>query len=795
MIRNYIKIALRNLVKNRVYSVINILGLSVGIAACMLIFLYAKDDLSFDHFHKNKENMYRLTVDMTKPSGEQSHFGSTGMMPGPAFARYIPEVESFVRLQSDNVTVKNAQGAFAQEALWADANLFTFFTFPLLYGNAATALSDLHAVVISEDLAKKYFGRSDVMGQPLQVTTGFTQQTFVVSGVVKDPPQNSSLRPQLVLPMKNKELRNKDTQWVNFYLNTFVQLRPGTDLQKFEQRMNEVYNREAADNIREMEKLYQFRDKIRYHAQPLLAMHLSKELPADNGLTSPGNANASLILSGIAIFLLIIASINFINLTVARSIKRAREIGVRKVVGSSQRQLVAQFLGESFVLSFFSFALACCLTWLALPFFNRLAGKALSFSYLLDAQLMAGYFLLFLVTGLLAGFYPALVLSRFRPVETLYGRVRLGGKNYLSRGLLVFQFALSAFLVIATITLYRQLNYLVNFDLGYDRHNVLSVELNMQKSDELKVFRQELLKHPAIEKVSGDQGGNWQTIANINGGKEMEFNMKLIDADYFPLFTIPVVKGRNFSANLVADSAEAVMVNETFVKNAGWADPLGQVVDFFYMNKKFRVIGVVRDYHYLDLNQKIGAQLFTMNPRYRYGKQYLKLREGSITEGLAHLERTAKSMYPGQPFAYTFEDDAIAGNYEKEARWKQIVGFSAVLTIFISCIGLFGLSVLNVEKRAREISIRKVLGASVRSIAGKLSADYLKLVAIATALALPAGWWCMSLWLQDYPYHTPLSWLIFGGTVVLIVLLALATVGIQAIRAALANPVKHLRAE
>lgn len=795
MFRNYVKVALRNLLKNRVYSLINILGLSVGVTCCMLIFLYAKDEVSFDHFHKNKENIFRITAEAVKPSGEKNLYGSTGMMPGPAFTKGIPEIQEFVRVQSAYATVKTSEEVFEQEALWADENLFSVFQFPMLHGNPKTALKDLHSVVISEETAEKYFGKTDVLGETLHVTTGFKTQAFSVSGVVKNTPQNSSLRLKMVLPMKYHQSYEDDTFWINFFLNTFVVLKPGADLQAVERKIEKIYLAEAAGDIQEMAKQYDFKETIHYHLQPLLQMHLSKELPSDNGLVGSGNPVYSWILSGIAAFILIIASINFINLTVARSIKRAREIGVRKVVGGSRVQLIAQFLGESFVLSFFSFALACVLTWLVLPMFNTLAGKELSFSYLLDSKLVLAYIGLFLMTGLLAGFYPALVLSRFKPVDTLYGKFRFSGKDYLSRGLLIFQFTLSTFLIIATITVYSQLDYLFNFDLGYDKDNVVSLEINMKKGDELQILRRELLKSTAIMSVTADQGGRSYTIAHINGDKEKSFNIKYVDENYFSLFRIPLISGRNFSSDFPSDTSESVIVNEAFVKSAGWNKPLGEVVDFFYHNQKFKVIGVIRDYHFVDLKEKVGPQLFTMATGHSFGQVYVRLQPGQTTSALAHLERTVKQLYPGQPYKYIFEEETVRNNYGDEARWKKIVGFAAVLTIFISCIGLFGLSVLSSERKSKEIGIRKVLGASVASISGKLSVEFMKLVLIAACISLPAGWWAMNEWLKDYPYRIELQLPLFTGAVVLVMLVAGLTVGFQSVKAAMANPVKNLRTE
>ncbi|HVE61217.1 MAG TPA: ABC transporter permease [Chitinophagaceae bacterium] len=795
MLKNYFITALRNLWRTKAFSLINILGLSVGLACCMLIFLYNKDEVSYDRFHERKDDIYHITATIKRTDESVQKIGSTGMMPGPQFTKAIPEIEQYVRMQSRNFNIKSGTQVFDQEALYVDENFFSVFSFPLIAGNAKTALANMHSVVLSEEVAEKYFGKKNAVGQILELNTGEKFEPFVVSALAKKSPQNSSVKIKMLVPMKFAQSQHDDKEWVNFFLNTFLVLKPGADAKKVEAKFASVFNTEAAKQLKEMAEKFGFKDKVQFNLQPLLEMHLSTEFPPDNGLTDASNPMYSYILSGIALFILLIACINFINLTVARSLKRAKEIGIRKVVGGQRKQLILQFLGESFILSFIAFMLAIFLVQLVLPFFNTLANKALSFSYIMDAKLVAGYIGLFIITGLLAGFYPALVLSGFSPVQTLYGKFRLQGKNYLSKSLVVIQFTLATFLIIATMTIYSQFSYLMHFDLGYNDDNVAIVNIGNVDRGKLDFFRSELHKNPSIESITADQGGRWGTIAHINNAKEIFFDFKHVDENYFPLFKIPVVKGRNFSKDFKTDSANAALINESFAKTAGWKDPLGKQVDFFYMNKKYTVVGVIKDYHYAALTEKIQPQLFTMNPRYEYRDVFVKIKPGNTSQALQYIEKTYKSFFPFQPYQFVFKDAQNAEQYEREAKWKQIITFSAILTIFISCIGLFGLATLSAEKRIKEIGIRKVLGASVAGIAGKLSADFLKLILIATVIASPIAWWVMNNWLQNYPYRISISWWMFGFTAIGVLLIAIVTVSFQSIKAATANPVKNLRTE
>ena len=654
MLRNYLTVALRNLWRNKTFSFINITGLSVGLACCMLIFLYTKDEISFDRFHKNKDNIFRITYTSTAADGQVRKDGNTGMVQGPNFKQYIPEVQDFLRIQSDGYAVKLGNQIFDQDAHSVDDNFFTFFSFPLLKGDPKTVLKDIHSIVLTEEVAKKYFGKTDAMGKVLELKTGDNFEPFTVTGIAKKAPQNSSIKFSMLLPMKYREGKNKDDQWMNSFLNTFILAKPGTSVALLEAKFDKVYHELAAGQIKEVAEKYGFKDKVKYSVQPMLTMHLSTDYPAQNGLSDDSNPVYSYILSGIAALILLIACINFVNLTVARSLKRAKEIGIRKVIGSHRSQLILQFLGESMILSFLAFVLAIILANILLPFFNEVSNKTLSFTYLLDKKLILGYIGLFLLTGLLAGFYPAMVLSKFNPVQTLYGKTRLQGKNYLSKTLIIFQFSLATFLIIATFIIHSQFKYLTNFDLGYNDKSVARVGTGGMKMEKYHYFKNELLRSPHIQTVTTDQGGRWGTIAHINGDKEAHFDIRIIDENYLPLFEIPIVKGRNFQANNLSDTTEGALVNESFVTYAGWKNPIGETIDFFYNNKKYHVVGVYRDYHFSSLTEKVGPQIFLCNPRYQYNDVFVKIKPGHSADALHYIADKFKENFPDATISIQF---------------------------------------------------------------------------------------------------------------------------------------------
>jgi ABC-type antimicrobial peptide transport system permease subunit len=799
MLRNYFTIAYRHLVRNRVYSFINVMGLSIGLAAAMLIILYSKDEVSYDRFHARGPQIYRVVNQWLNPDGSvKQSDGTTGHFQGPKFKQYIPEIQAFVRMRNDSRNVRMDGEITNYQILEVDSNFFSVFTFPLKSGYATKALLQPKSIVISEKMAEKFFHNTDVVGNTLEVMGDNRFEPYVITAVAKNCPQNSSIKFDFLLPMVvNKEEYANSDNWFSFFQNTFVVLDPQATPRLVEAKMKRVFETDAKEAIRNMREKYEMKESARYLLQPLTDMHLSTEFTASNGLVDASNPMFSYILGGIAIFILLIACINFVNLTVARSLKRAKEIGVRKVVGGDRSQLVMQFMGESFLLCFIAFVMGIALVQLVLPTFNQLANKALALSYLLDTKLILSYTTIFLCTGLLAGFYPALVLSSYKPIQTLYGRFKLSGSNYLQKSLVVLQFGLASFLIIATLTIYSQFDYLTSKPLGYDDKNLVQVDKWQMTKEEAQLFRNELLREPSIVDVAPKNGGQWGTIAKVNNMQQIQFAYETIDHTFIPLLKIPVIQGRNFSRDLPTDSTQSIIVNESFVKEAGWKNPIGQRVDFAYHDGKevYQVIGVVKDHHFYSLTQKIGAQLFTMKPTNEYGAVYIKIKPGTETASLKHIEATFKKLFPIQSYSYRFVEAENRKNYESEAKWKQILLFGALLTIFISCIGLFGLATLSAERRTKEIGIRKVLGASVSQIVTLLSTDFLKLVTIAFLIAVPIAWYAASQWLQNYPYRIGISWWIFALAGSLAVIVALATVSFQAIKAALANPVHSLRSE
>lgn len=799
MFKNYLKIAIRNLVQNKIYSFINIAGLAIGLTCAMLILLYVKDEVSFDRFHKNSAGIYRI-VSSIVINGTDHRSPSTGLLQGPRFSQNVSGIKSFVRVQDGRVDLKKGADVESRELLFVDRNFLSVFTFPLIDGDAQSCLKDPHSVVLTKEEAKKQFGTENAVGKMLMLKENDKFVPYQVTAVTENCPQNSSIQFKILLPFRETEAElNNNENWFSYYLNTFVELEDNANPDAVAQQMQRFYVKDASATRKAMDTRFGIYDNSHletYFLQPFLNIHLSKELSAQNGLQKAGNPIYAYILSGIALFVLLIASINFVNLTVARSVRRAKEIGIRKTIGSDRKQLIIQFLGESFVLSAIAFVLAIGLAQLILPLFNELANKKLAISYLLDFKLVAGYCALFLLTGLLAGFYPAMILSGYKPIDILYSRFTLKGNGGLQKSLVVLQFTLATFLIIATFTIYSQFNYLTKADLGYDDRNIVVVSKDNMSHQEAAAFKHELLNNPDIAYVAPKNGGSWGTAARVDNDSSVSFAWETIDESYLQTLKIPLVKGRNFSVDHPGDSTHAVLVNETFVKTAGWKNPIGKAVVFnFQNNKTYEVIGVVKDHHFTTLNERIRPQLFTMANSNTYGTFYIKIRPKTATRSLKYIETKFRGFFPFSPYTYVFKNEVNQRNYESEARWKQIILFGAILTIFISCIGLFGLSVLSAEKRTKEIGIRKVLGASVRHIATVLSLEFVKLVIVALVIAIPLAWLAGAKWLENYPYRITMGWTLFGWAGMLVLLIAVCTVSFQAVKAALANPVKSLRSE
>lgn len=798
LLSNTLKTGWRSLKRSPVYSAINLVGLSIGLACSMLILLYIKDEVSYDRFQPNLKRLYRITTSSKRPdSGEFHSDPNTGFFQGPRFAANTPGIADYCRIQETAEDVKHGLEITSQQIFRVDPGFFRLFYFPLVSGNPKTCLLQPNMVVLSEDAALKYFGTRDALGKVLTIREEGEFKAFQVSGVAKRCPQNSSIKFDVLLPFRMSKADDENaTNWFNFFLNTFVLLEPSASPEQVASGMQRFFEKDSKKAVEELTQQFgPMSFQMKYGLQAMEAIHLDPELPAQNGLQDASNPMYSYILTAIAVFILLIACINFVNLTVARSVRRAREIGIRKAVGSDRTQLIFQFLGESYLLCAFAFLLALVFAQIALPLFNELANKALSLSYLFDAQLVLAYLVLFLLTGLLAGVYPALVLSSYDPVQTLYSRFQLVGKNYLQKGLVVLQFGLASFLIVGTFTLYSQFRFLTSADLGYKPQHLVKVTKYGLSSGEVLQLRQEL-KGEQILEVIPKNNGTWGTTAKVNGDSSVNFQYETVDQTYLPGFGLRLVQGRNFSAEIPGDSIRSVLVNEAFVRKAGWKNPLGQLVNFWYNDdEKYTVIGVVKDYHFAPLGEAISPQLFTMKPGNGYGTAYFKIKPGSETAALKQIESVFKKLFPLSPYTYTFVDEDLKKQYEMEAKWKQMVLFSSVLTIFISCIGLFGLSVLAAEKRTREIGIRKVLGASVQHVARLLSGDFVLLVGLSLLISFPLAWLAANHWLENYAYRITPGWGMFAGAAVLVLGIAVLTVSFQALRAAMANPVHSLRSE
>ena len=728
MLQNYLKTAIRSLTRNGLYSAINILGLSIGLACTMLIVLYVKDELSFDRFFANSNRTYRILNQTMDPMGNVHRLGVTGYLQGPHFAARVPAIQSFVRVRHSHREIKTIKDVQPQEVALADFNFFSVFSFPFLHGDPKSCLLQPNSVVLTESVAKKQFGTTNVVGKTIEIKDKDIFTPYVVTGVTQDCPQNSSVQYEVMLPFhESPEEETRAENWFGGFLTTYVVLAPNADVKAVDGQIERAYKTDAGAAIRIVEQKFHFTDKTVYTLEPLKDMHLDTQMASD-GIAYSSNPIYSYILSGIAIFILLIACINFVNLTVARSLKRAKEIGVRKVVGGSRGQLMGQFMGESMLLALAAFLLALVEVQLTLPVFNHLANKSLALSYLLDGRLVATFIGLYLVTGFLAGFYPALVLSGFDPAQTLYNRFMPASKNYLQKGLVILQFTLASFVIILTTVLFSQFKYLTTEKLGYDDSNLIRMYKQNLTVGEARLLRAELTKDPDFIDVSAKDAGYSFTGGTINGNQGTGFVFATVDPHYLPLLKIPVVKGRNFSDAYPTDTTNAVLVNETFVRNAGWTNPIGQVVLFGPDSTRLQVVGVVKDYHFEPLNTEIKPQLFVLPSRGYLGDLYIRIRPTTEAASLAYLEKVFHRLYPLSPFSPTFMNETNLKNYESEARWKQILFFSAIITIFISCVGLFGLAVLSAERRVKEIGIRKVLGASVASVVRILSRDFLLLV-------------------------------------------------------------------
>jgi putative ABC transport system permease protein len=793
MLKNYIKIAFRNLWRHRVFSFINIMGLTVGMTACFLIFLYVKFELSYDSFHSKADRIYRVVADLKTPS-ETLHTSGPAWAVGPHIAQDFPQVEAAVRITGDELLVRKGNVKFQEtNSLYADSLFFKVFDFKLLKGNPNTALNEPFSLVLSESAVKKYFGNTDPIGQTVLFTGGGLPAK--ITGVMKDIPENSQIRADMLVSMStltrnfNKGL---DDQWGNYGNNTYVLLKPGVNVQAFQKQLPAFLERR---NGSEMKQLNMYPTLI---LEPLKDVYLRST--RDGSKT--GNINNVYIFSLIAVFILLIACFNFVNLTTARAAERAKEVGIRKVVGALKNQLTLQFMGESVILCMIAFLFTLGLASLLLPSFNHLAGKTISPGIFHQGNYLLVLFLTAVGVGLLAGSYPALVLSSFKPVTVLKGRFNSGSRGALLRkSLVIAQFSISIALIIATIIVYNQTNYMRNQDLGFNKDQMLVINTNSDPAKE--AFRNAVATLPNVKSVAmsssvpgGGNPGAYSEVENKKGELQIaNLDLYFVDFDYIPQYKMKIIAGRAFSRDFQTDTTHAMILNEAAVKLFGYSSPQQAVGRRFKQwGREGTIIGVVKDFHFRSLQQEIRPLSMRIEPQ-GCNLVSINLSTKDLPKTIAAIESKWNTLIPARPFSYFFLDEFFNKQYQGEERFGKLFLNFAVLAIIISCLGLLGLASYSTLQRTREIGIRKVLGASVPNIVNLLSKDFLKLVAVAILIASPIAWYVMDRWLKDFAYRISIGWWIFLAAAFLAAMIALLTVSFQAIKAAVANPVSSLRAE
>lgn len=810
MFRNYFKTSVRNLLKYKFTSAINLFGLTVGLTCCLLIFTFVLHELSYDQYNKNADQIYRVTRSFNNSSGvEDLYLGSVAPPFGPLLKNDFPEIRQYTRLLPNGITpIRYEDKIFNEPGAWfGDENLFDVFTVEVLQGNPATALSDPFSVMITPGIAKKYFGTEDPMNKTLRLDN---KNDLKITGIYKPFPSTAHLHPEILISFSTLEdsaiygIKNLQTNFSNNSFFTYIVLPENYQVERITNRFPAFIDKYMR-NVKNPENR-----QSRYtalHLQKLTEIHLHSHL--DNEAEQNGDITIVYIFAAIALFILLIACINYMNLSTARSALRSREIGVRKVVGAQRKELILQFLFESVLLTSVAMLLALALSAFLMPLLNQLSGQQLSLSILYQWRVAIFILLIPFLVGIVSGIYPALFLSSFRPVMILKGVFTPAAGNLSFRKVLVVvQFTISIILIICTAVVFRQLSYLMKTAPGFDKEQVITMAYNYSLDPQYEAFRNELLQHSTIinstrssriptgrllddlgaETVSGD------STAPVSG------NVKFVTADYdfIPAYGIKILAGRNFSREYPTDTNNYIL-NESAIKMLGWQHA-GNAVgkSFRYGGVTGNVIGVMNDFHFESMHQPIiPLVLFMGTPvtRKYYGNLSVKLAANNIQAGLNDVRETWNKFMPGNAFDYTFLDDNFAQLYEAERRQQHIFTIFSLVAIFIACLGLFGLSAFAITQRFREIGIRKVLGASVSSIVNMLSKDFLKLVILASFVSFPVAWFAMSQWLNGFAYRIEIGLWIFPVAALLASIVAFATISIQATKAAMANPIKSLRTE
>ncbi len=809
MIRNYLKIAIRNLVKHKFISFINLFGLTVGLTCCFLILVYILHELSYDKYNKNAENIYRVERTFLNPeTGNKSlELGSIAPPFAPLLVNDFKEIKTLTRLlSSGNTSFKYEEKIFnEQNVFFADENLFHVFNVNVVKGNPSKALNDPYSVMLTVEMAKKYFGNDDPLNKMIMLDN---QLTCKVTGVYKAFPANAHLHPAVMISfntLKDSAVYGEEglrTNWGNNSFLTYIELPDNYDPKKLETQLPAFQNRHIKEGN---DNKFKPSDWSKLTLKKLTDIHLYSH--TDYEAEENGDIKRVYIFSAIALFILLIACINYMNLSTARSVLRAKEIGVRKVVGARRRELIAQFLSESVLLSCVAALLAFGLLWLVLPWLNKLSGQTLTIHTLLKWKIILSVLMVPFLVGILSGIYPAMFLSSFQPIKVLKGFMKVGGVNISFRKVLVVaQFSISIILIIATAIAFQQLRYIQNKSLGFDKNHVINFSYASALNNSFESFKNELLSNTSVQSVSRSSripGGRLLDAmgSQINNGDSLaptkaDIKFVVVDEGFVPTFGLKPVAGRNFSKQFGMDTA-AFLINEAATRALGLKsinEAIGK--QFQYGGRKGQLAGVINDFHFESLHQRILPMVFFMpTGTGGFGNLSIKIAGNNIPGALAHIESIWKKYLPDIPYDYSFLDNRFERLYESEQRQKTIFTTFACIAIFIACLGLFGLSAFAISQRIKEIGIRKVLGANAGNIVGLLSKDFLKLVAMAAVIAFPIAWYAMHKWLEDFAYRISIPWWVFVLAGVLAAIIAFITISFQAIKAGMTNPVENLRTE
>ncbi|MBC5775560.1 ABC transporter permease [Pontibacter sp. KCTC 32443] len=785
MLKNYLKMAYRNLMRHKVFSLINISGLALGMTCSILILLWVRDELSFNRFHSDLNNLYRVRVIQHYPGADDLN---TDANPGPlaeALKAEMPEVKEAARMNwSSTQLFAYGDKALKLTGRYVDPAFLKMFTFPLQHGSPAQALQQPNTMVITEEKAENLFGSADAaLNKIVKVNN---QQSYRITGILKDIPENSSLQFDYLMPyqdLANDPMHEWTKLWGAYGIRTFVQLQPGTDVDAFNKKVEPIISKHNKE------------DDSDVFVQAVADMYLYSDFRA--GKVGGGRIENVRLFTIVALFILVIACINFMNLATARSAKRAKEVGVRKAIGANKSSLVKQFMVESVLIAFLALFLALNLAGMLLPQFNELTGKFIELD-LTNPVLLAMLLGVALLTGIVSGSYPAFFLSSFNPAVVLKGTVKMNkGVGIFRKGLVVFQFILSGLLIISTLVVYLQLHFIRTKNIGMDRENLVYVPLEGELRNRYEVVKRELMNTPGIVAVSStDQSpievGN-STSINWKGkdpNADILFSTLNVDYDLLKTLDVKLKSGREFSREFGTDTA-AYMINEEAARLMQLKEPVGEWLEW---ERKGTIVGVIRNFHTAPIQLKVQPLVMRLQPQ-NNNFMLARIAQGKTTEALAKMERVLKKHNPAFPFEYHFIDDDYEQIYKTEAIIGQLTKYFAGIAIFISCLGLFGLALFTAEQRTKEIGIRKVMGASVSSIVFMLSKDFLKLVLVANVIALPLGWYLMNGWLQDYADRTELSWWVFAIACISTFIIAMVTLSFHAIKTAIANPITSLRTE